>query len=278
MSDEESKGGIVEQDKAAVAAEGGLKRAGLGLGGLATLILLKAKWVLLLVGKFGSALKILLSGKFLLTALSMLGMIVVYAQRSGPAFAVGFVVMILIHELGHAAAIKHAGLKAGWPVFIPFFGALISLKELPRTRAEDAFIALAGPIAGLSVSLFAALVYLTSHSMLWLALAWSGFSLNLFNMIPAGNLDGGRVARAFSKRAAWVGLAVMVGLMVLSPSFQLMLIIAMILPRLFGSDDELPDLTREQQLAWGIRYAVVLAFLAAGQWLAQTLLQQHPLG
>ena len=115
-------------------------------GGVA---LVKAKALL-------GALKLVSLGKFALTALSMLAMVWVEAVRNGLWFGVGFVFLILIHELGHGWAIKRAGFEAGWPVFIPFFGAMIALRGKPQNRDVEARIAYAGPIAGTAVSLLAA--------------------------------------------------------------------------------------------------------------------------
>ena len=90
-----------------------------------SLLLVKLKAVL-------GLLKLATLGKFAITAVSMLAMVWVEAQRSGWLFGVGFVFLILIHELGHGWAIQRAGLNAGWPVFVPFFGAMIALKGRPR--------------------------------------------------------------------------------------------------------------------------------------------------
>src|SRR6185312_1288278 len=96
------------------------------------------------------------------------------------------------------------------PVFIPFVGAMISLRGRPATASVEADIAYAGPIAGTAASLACAGVYLLGGSRLWLALAYTGFFLNLFNMIPMPPLDGGRVARAFSRRA-WILGGILIG-------------------------------------------------------------------
>jgi Zn-dependent protease len=116
-------------------------------------------------------LKALPAGKFLLTTLSMLGMIWVEALRSGVWFGVGFVLMILIHELGHGYAMKRSGVDAGWPIFIPFFGAMIAMKGAVRDRSTEAAIAFGGPLAGTVAALTAAGLGLAFESRLFLALA-----------------------------------------------------------------------------------------------------------
>ncbi len=110
---------------------------------LAGLAVAASKAKFLLVG-----LKFLPFGKLALTSLTMLTSIWLYARVFGFSFAVGFVLLILLHELGHGAAMKMVGVKAGWPIFIPFFGAAISLKSMPRSAHDHAVIAYGGPLAG----------------------------------------------------------------------------------------------------------------------------------
>ncbi len=120
-----------------------------------------------------------------------------YALLWGWQFGVGFVLLILVHELGHFAAAKAQGLEVTLPTFIPFIGAYVLIKNQPRDPWRNSLIALAGPALG---SLGAAAVWVAGSvydSRLLLALAYTGFLLNLFNLIPVGFLDGGAVARAF---------------------------------------------------------------------------------
>lgn len=187
------------------------------LAGIALAALAKLKWFLVL-------LKGLSVGKLLLTFGSMFAMIILEATRYGWAYAVGFVLLIFVHEMGHALAIKQAGLAASYPVFIPFVGAFISLQGQPRSPREEANIALAGPAAGAAASALCALIFLATHERLFAALAYGGFFLNLFNMTPLPPLDGGRAAAVFSKRAWWLGLAVIVSLFLLTRAPQLLLI------------------------------------------------------
>jgi Zn-dependent protease len=242
-----------------------------GIGNLLWLLIVigatKAKSLLLL-------LKLLPAGKLLLTSLSMLAMVAAEAQYNGLPFAVGFVLLILIHELGHGYAIKQAGLEAGWPVFIPFIGAMISMKGLPQDRSTEANIAYGGPFAGGVASLLVLILGSFFESRSLLALAYTGFFLNLFNMTPLSPLDGGRIAQAFSRRA-WVFGAVLLGAMFLSMGTpQLLLIGLMALPRILGRapPDERPLLEPKQQRAWAVRYFGLCVFLAAamyisGRWL-----------
>jgi Zn-dependent protease len=237
--------------------------AGIGIG-----LLAKGKSLLAL-------LKVLPAGKFLLTSLSMLAMVWFEALRSGIWFGVGFVLMILVHELGHGYAIKRAGLTAGWPVFIPFFGAMISMKGMPRDRSQEAAIAYGGPVAGTAAALLAAGLGLLTDSRLFFALAYTGFFLNLFNLTPISPLDGGRVAQAFSRRA-WIFGAVLLGVMFLTTQApQLLLIALLALPHVFrkGPSDDRDTLPVSEQRAWAFRYFGLAAFLGAAMYFTGSFLQ-----
>ncbi len=153
-------------------------------------------------------LKFLGLGKFWVTGLSMLAMVWSYAMFHGWLFAVGLVVLIFIHEMGHAFEIKRAGLGSSWPVFIPFMGAFITLKGAVLDVHTEARIGIAGPVAGAAASLGCVLIYQATGSTLFLALGYVGFFLNLFNMLPMRPLDGGRVFAAISRKASPWGLGI----------------------------------------------------------------------
>jgi Zn-dependent protease len=224
-------------------------------------LLFKGKSLLLL-------LKALPAAKFLLTGLSMLAMVWFEAQRSGIWFGVGFVLMILVHELGHGYAMKKRGVAAGWPIFIPFFGAMIAMKSTPADRDVEAEIAYGGPLAGAAISLLAAGIGLALDSRLFLALAYTGFFLNLFNLTPISPLDGGRVAQAFSRRAWLVGIVVLGAMFLLTRSPQLLLIALLALPRLWSKsvEGERDLLAPSQQRAWAWRYFGLASFLGAAMY------------
>jgi Zn-dependent protease len=238
------------------------------LGVAAAALLGKLKGVLVL-------LKGLKLAKLALTMGSMFVMIAYEAMRYGWAFGVGVVLLILIHELGHAVAIRRAGLQAGYPVFIPFFGALISLKGQVRSPLVEADIALAGPIAGAGASVACVVVYFATHERLFLALAHSGFFLNLFNMTPIPPLDGGRAARVFS-RAAWiVGLVVLVGLFVVTFAPQLVLIGVFALTHALGRArrlDEEVEVPAQARRNVAAHYFGLCGFLALGAYLTRSAL------
>jgi Zn-dependent protease len=208
----------------------------------------------------------------------MLAMVWVEALRSGIWFGVGFVIMILIHELGHGYAMKRCGVEAGWPVFIPFFGAMIAMKGLPQDRSAEAEIAFGGPLAGTAAALVAAALGLVTESRLFLALAYTGFFLNLFNLTPISPLDGGRVAQAFSRRAWMFGAALLAALFFVTGAPMLLLIGLMALPRIFNqkSEDERPALDSAAQRAWAFRYFGLASFLGAGTYFASQLMHRTP--
>jgi Zn-dependent protease len=116
----------------------------------------------------------------------------------GLKFAVGFVLLMLIHELGHSFAMRYYGLSASPPIFIPFLGAVINLRQMPRNALEEAIVGIGGPVTGTIAAIVTYLIYLKTGSSLFLMLAEFGFMLNLFNMLPVPPLDGGRVTAAVS--------------------------------------------------------------------------------
>ncbi|HEX7668534.1 MAG TPA: site-2 protease family protein [Polyangiaceae bacterium] len=236
------------------------------LGVLMTM-LAKLKWLLVVL----QGLKF---GKLLLTFGSMFAMIAFEATRYGWAYGVGFVVLIFIHEMGHAVAIKAAGLDAGYPVFIPFIGAFIALKGQPRSAKEEATIALAGPIAGAAASAGCAIIYLLTHQRLFLALAYGGFFLNLFNMTPLPPLDGGRAAAVFSRRAWWVGLAVIAAMFFLTQTPQLLLIGVFALMHGFGRNRAAVEAPPEVRRDVAASFFGLCAFLATGIYLTGRVLSE----
>jgi Zn-dependent protease len=121
-----------------------------------------------------------------------------YALIWGWKFAIGFVLLILVHELGHFVEAKRQGLNPSLPVFIPFFGAYVALKNVPFDPWRNALVSLAGPVAG-GVGAGAVLVVGEAQdSRFLMALAYVGFFLNLFNMIPIGFFDGGHLMQSWS--------------------------------------------------------------------------------
>jgi Zn-dependent protease len=230
-------------------------------------LLFKGKGLLVL-------LKSLSLGKFLFSGLSMFTMIAFEASRGGWLFGVGFVGLILIHELGHGFAIRQAGLAAGFPIFIPFFGAMISLQGQPQSQEVEAEIAYGGPLAGTAASLAMAALGLATGSRLALSLAAIGFQLNLFNLIPISPLDGGRVAQVFSKQAWVLGGVLIVGMTLLNPSPQMMIIALFSLSRAFQGPQAMStvEASPAARRDWAWRYFGLCAVLALGSHFAHDLL------
>jgi Zn-dependent protease len=116
-----------------------------------------------------------------------------YALIWGWKFAIGFVALILVHELGHFFEAKRQGLDVSLPVFVPFLGAYVLIKNSPLNPWRNALVALAGPALG---GAGAALCWGLGEAMdsrLLMALAFSGFLINLINLVPVGILDGGAI-------------------------------------------------------------------------------------
>jgi Zn-dependent protease len=175
----------------------------------------KLKFVFVAIFKF----------KLFTVAGSMLISVAAYALLWGWQFAAGFVVLLFVHELGHVFEAKRQGLPVSAPMFIPFLGALIVLKELPDNAWNEAKVAIAGPILG---GLGAAAVwglgeYLDSD--LLVALAFTGFFLNLFNLAPVSPLDGGRIVAAIHPSLWFVGLILLLGITIIAPNPIMLLIL-----------------------------------------------------
>jgi len=177
-----------------------------------------------LIVKFGG---LLLKLKVVTTGLSMVVSVAAYAWIWGLPFAIGFVLLILVHELGHVFELRRQGVPASAPLFIPFLGAVIGMKELPDDAWKEAKVALAGPILG---SVGAAACWIAAEatgSEMLMGLAFVGFFLNLFNLIPIVPLDGGRAAGALHPALWFVGLLMMVGLVVVYPNPLLLIIVVL---------------------------------------------------
>jgi Zn-dependent protease len=174
----------------------------------------------LLLWKFKAiAILVLSKGKLLLLGLSkgttffsMLAALGVYWTLWGWKFALGFVLSIYVHEMGHVAAMRRYGLAATAPMFIPGFGALIRMKQRPATAQEEARIGLAGPIWGFGAAVACFLAYVLTEHPLWAALTHTGAMINLFNLMPVWQLDGGHAFTALNRTERWIATAVAAGL------------------------------------------------------------------
>lgn len=172
--------------------------------GAAALLMWKLKFVLVFLL---TKAKLLVLGLTKATTLfSMLLSLGVYWTQWGWQFALGLVVSIYIHEMGHVAALQRFGIPATAPMFIPGFGALVRMRQYPATPQEDARVGLAGPLWGLGAALAAYVVFLATGWASWAAIARVGAWINLFNLLPVWQLDGSRGFRALSRGQRWLAV------------------------------------------------------------------------
>jgi Zn-dependent protease len=185
------------------------------LAAAAVLLATKAKAVLLLLPKL----------KIFTTSWTMLVSIGAYALIWGWTFAIGFVLLLLLHELGHVIQLRREGVDASAPMFIPFLGAVIAAKSMGDDAAAEARVGLAGPILGSIATLVPLAIWLATGAEFWQALAYVGFLINLLNLLPVLPLDGGRAMAALSPWVWWVGYAALVGLTFAFPNPIMLLIL-----------------------------------------------------
>ncbi|TMD45903.1 MAG: site-2 protease family protein [Chloroflexi bacterium] len=178
-----------------------------GLGGLgATIVALLVKFntLLLLFAKVGFA------G---ITALISIG---VYALIFGWQFAVGLVALLFIHEMGHAVVMKMKGIPIGGMIFIPLLGAAVLMRRMPKNARDEAEVGIAGPIAGALAASVCFLLAQSNPGSIWAPLAYFGFFINLFNLIPIIPFDGGRILAAIDRRMWIIGFLGLVAFQVWS--------------------------------------------------------------
>ncbi len=221
---------------------------------------MKALAALLLAGKMG---KLLTSGG------TMLLSVFAYAFVFGWWYAVGFVGLLLVHEMGHYLAAKKRGLNVGLPTFIPFVGAWIQLKEQPMDAETEAFVGIAGPMLGSAAAFVCYMLARDSGSQLLMALSYAGFVLNLFNLIPLSPLDGGRIVSVISPRIWFLGIPILVGLFFWIPSPMLVIIAILALPQLWSAFRDRAVLASDYyrapqkvRLEYAVQYLALAGFLA----------------
>jgi Zn-dependent protease len=195
--------------------QSGLRGRLSALGAAVVALLTKLKAVLLLLPK----LKLLASTGTIGVSLAA------YAILWGWAFAAGFIALLFVHEMGHVLALRREGVKASAPMFIPFLGAVITARSLGQNALAEARVGLAGPILGSIGSAACILVWHATGNDLWEALAFTGFFLNLFNLLPVVPLDGGRAMAAMAPWMWFVGFAALIPLAILFPNPIVLLIL-----------------------------------------------------
>lgn len=231
------------------------------------------------IAKFGAAIgkflypafKLFKMSKVLLTSGSMLLSVWFYALMFGWKFALGFVLCIFVHEMGHVFVAWRQGIPVSAPIFIPGFGALILQKQSAKSAWAEALIGIGGPIGGTLASLLCWALYASTGNLLFLGLAYTGFFMNLFNLTPMFPLDGGWIVAAIHPWL-WVIGAAMLGTMFVTGFIHNPLIIILILmgiPRMWMAiknktfDRPGGEVTTPQQ-KWimGVSYIGLAAFLA----------------
>ena len=180
-----------------------------------------------LLAKFKALALVIFKFKVFATSATMLVSVAAYTWIWGWRFAVGFVLLLLVHEMGHVLELRRQGVPASAPLFIPFMGAVVGMKQMPHDAWREAQVALAGPILG---SIGAAVVWgigAAIGSDLLVALAFTGFFLNLFNLLPIVPLDGGRAMAAVHPAIWGIGLAGLLALTFWHPNAILILVLVL---------------------------------------------------
>ncbi|GGE55142.1 site-2 protease family protein [Priestia taiwanensis] len=165
------------------------------VGVIGVLVLTKLKWVLSIL-------------KFLKipTTISMILSLFAYGLVYGWMFAVAIIYLLFVHEMGHLWATKRIGLKTSSAIFIPFVGAFIGLKEMPKNAKDEAFVGYMGPLFGLFSILPAIILYLITDEPFFGLVIALGALINLFNLMPVSPLDGGRIISVVSTKLWIIGL------------------------------------------------------------------------
>ncbi|HEX4733229.1 MAG TPA: site-2 protease family protein [Thermoleophilaceae bacterium] len=230
-----------------------------------------------LLGKFKGVLLLLPKLKILSTSGTMLVSVAAYALIWGWKFAFGFVVLLFVHEMGHVLQLRREGIKASAPLFIPFMGAFVGMKQMPKNAAAEARVGLAGPVLGAVGCLVPLALFEATGNEFWKALAFTGFFLNLFNLLPVLPLDGGRAMAALSPWMWFVGFGLLIAATFLFPSPIMVLIL------LFGGMETLrrwrarktPQSEAYHQVSRGQRAAVAVVYLGLAVALAVGMHATH---
>lgn len=221
---------------------------------------------------FGAWQYAVVGGSFIVT-------IATYARQWPLGVAVGFLVITLIHEIGHAVVIRAKGLRAGFMVFIPFVGGAVTLKGQPRTVFDDALIGLAGPVAGTMASLLVLQAYKWAGDPVYLLIAFGGFFINLINLIPLGMLDGGRISAAITKWMWVLGGGVLAYKVYNQPNPLTIAIAVLAAFQVYASivrektDPRFYEITAGQRAAIAVLYFALVIFLGHQTYMAYDRLE-----
>jgi Zn-dependent protease len=235
--------------------------AGAAAIGFAAVKLLKFAWLA----------KIATSGGTML--LSVFG----YSLTFGWGYAAGFVALLFCHEFGHYLAARQRGLAVGLPTFIPFVGAWIDIKDGFRDAETEAYVGIAGPVVGTISALACLALGNLADSDLLRAVAYAGFILNLFNLIPLSPLDGGRITSIVSPHVWLIGIPALVALFFYRPSPLLILIAVLALGHVWSlfKKEDAEARQRYRDVAWSVRLGYGAAYLALAGFLALMAFELH---
>jgi Zn-dependent protease len=239
----------IERGGGAPKARKGARRwggaAGVGAAGVLAFLATKGKLLLLGLTKAGTFLSMALAFGF-------------YWTIFGWKFALGLVASIYVHEMGHVVALRRYGIRATAPMFLPGIGAIVRLKQYPVTAREDARVGIAGPEWGTAAALVAALGFVATGAPILAAVAQVGAWINLFNLLPLGQLDGGRAFRTLSAPERWAASAAIGIAWFLSREGLLVLLAIVAVARALGK-----GASREPDRAILGRYVALIAVLTA---------------
>ena len=223
-------------------------RGAAGIGAIALLLATKLKFLLLGLTKAS-------------TFLSMFAFFGVYWSIYGWPLALGLVVSIYIHEMGHVAMLRRLGIAAGAPLFIPGMGAVVMLKQHITDPLTDAKIGLARPVWGLGAALAALTMWVLSGAEIWFAIAQLTGFLNLFNLIPVWQLDGSRGMHVLARTERWTLVAAIVVALMLTEQRMLFIVGAVAVWRAMQKDAGPGD---ARVLATFVMLVMALSLLARG--------------
>jgi Zn-dependent protease len=173
----------------------------------------------------GPVLLALKNVKLFAFSLTFLVSLAAYTSIWGWRFALGFMVLLMVHEMGHVIQLRREGVKASAPMFIPFLGAVVAARSLGENALAEARVGLAGPVLGTAGAAVCWAIAEATGSDLLRALAYVGFFLNLFNLLPVVPLDGGRAMAAMAPWMWFLGLGALVALVLVLPNPILLIII-----------------------------------------------------
>lgn len=211
-------------------------------------------------------------GKLLTTGGTMLISLFAYSLVYGWRYAAGFIALLFAHEMGHYIAARQRGLAVGAPTFIPFLGAWIDMKDMPHNAETEAYVGLGGPFLGTLASFACYYLAQAMDSKLLLAISYSGFFLNLFNLIPLSPLDGGRITAVLGPRIWWLGVPFLIGVFLWHPSPVLILVAIAAIPQLAkawryrGEQDpehHYYQVSGEERLTYTAWYLLLVAVLSS---------------